>query len=115
MAKRNKLRKACIEELSNDIKSLEQAHKLSVANKCLDDILITREELLEELQKTLKLKYALTHKLFYKFGHKIGKLLVRALQKRKTATTIRTIKTPSGASVTKTEDISLCEIFFQII
>lgn len=50
-AKRNRLRKARVEEISARIKSLERAHKLSLATSCLNDLLKAREELLEELQR----------------------------------------------------------------
>lgn len=82
-AKRSKLKKACSDELTNRIYTLERKHKSSLAAKALTELTQTREELLEELHKTLKRKYALTHKMFYEFGNKSGRLLARPLQVKK--------------------------------
>lgn len=54
----------------------------------------------------MKRKFALTHKLYYEFGNKAGKLLANALQKIKVALTIHAITSPTGASVTKSEHIA---------
>lgn len=100
-AKRNKRKKAKIVELTNRIYTLEQKHKASLATEALAELTRTREELLEELHKTLKLKYTLSQKYFYEFGNKSGKLLARALQAKKAAQTIHTIKDTSGTAIVK--------------
>lgn len=58
-AKRRKARKAHIKDLSKRIYSLEKIHKQTLATKSLADLVKAREELLEELGKTLKRKFAL--------------------------------------------------------
>lgn len=103
-ANRSKLKR--IAALSAKIHALKWAHKLSLATKSLADLLKAREELLEELGKTLNHKYILTQKLFYEFGNKSGKLLARALQHKKAATTIHTIKDPGGNIFVSSEDIA---------
>lgn len=105
-AQRNKLRKARINELTDRILTLEQAHKASLAASTLTELTQTREELLEELNHTLKRNYAMTQKLFYEFGNKSGKLLARALQVKKAAHTIHKITTPTGDTLVTTDDIS---------
>lgn len=105
-AKGNKHRKARIEDLSTRIHALKQAHKLSEASNTLSDLLKAREELLEVLGNTLQRKYVLTHKPLYEFGNKSGKLLARALQLKKAASTIHTIKDPSGNAFVTPEDIA---------
>lgn len=91
MARRTKLRKARVTELSNRVKTLERAHKRTLATQTHAELLKAREELLGELQKTLKRRYALTNKLFYEFGNKSGKLLAAALQKKRSSHTIHNI------------------------
>lgn len=106
VAKRNKARRAHIKEQSIRICALEQAHKQTLATKALTDLLKAKEGLLEELNKTLKRKYALTQKVFYEFGNKSRKLLARALQLRKAASTIHTIKDPAGNTFITPEAIA---------
>ncbi|XP_077323137.1 uncharacterized protein LOC143956838 [Lithobates pipiens] len=71
-AQRRKLKKAHIDELYKRIHLLERAHKRTLAESHLAELTAVRAELLEELQKTLKRKFALTHKLFYESGNKAG-------------------------------------------
>lgn len=101
----NRLKRNRIAALSAKIHTLERAHKLSLATQSLTDLLKAREELLEELGKTLRRKYTLC-KLFYEFGNKSGKYLARAIQLRKAANTIHMIKDPTGKSFMSPEDIS---------
>lgn len=79
MAKRTRLRKARIKELSDRVKVLERTHKHTLATQGHDELLKAWEELLGELRKTLTRKYTLTNKLFYEFGNKSGKLLAAAI------------------------------------
>lgn len=59
LAKRNKIRKARIVELSEQLKTLERVHKLMLANRTHTELLAAREDLLEELQKSMKRNFAL--------------------------------------------------------
>lgn len=105
-AKQNKLRKAHINDLTTRIRTLERSHKVSLAASSLAELTQTREEVLEELNQTLNLKFAMTQKLFYEFSNNASKLLARALQAKKAAHTIHAIKYPSGDTLVTTEDIS---------
>lgn len=61
---------------------------------------------MRELGKTLKHKFTLTKRFFYEFGNKSGKMLARALQIKKEASTIHNIKDPSGNSIVTSDGIA---------
>lgn len=104
MARRHRLRKAHIDELSDQIRTLEQTHKRTLAADTLDALLVARKALLGELHTRLKRKFALAHKLFYVFGNK--KPLASALQKKRSAHVIHSITSPAGATITRTDLIA---------
>lgn len=106
MLKRRKLRSARITELADRVKTLESAHKRSLAADSLEALLSARKDLLGELQVRLKCKFALTNKLYYEFGNKSGKLLANALQKKKAAHTIHSITTPTGEMLHRSDLIA---------
>lgn len=98
-AKQRKARQARIAELSVSNHSLEKKHKQSLAEQTFQELLKAREDLLEELGKSTRCKYALSQHIFYEFGNKYGKLLARALQNKKANLTIHSISDPSGNKV----------------
>lgn len=104
MAKRNKNleRPGCQSCLAGS----KHLNARTLATHTHADLLKAREELLDELQKTLKHKYALSNKLFYEFGNKSGKILAAALQKKRSSHTIHNITFPSGTSLVSSDDIA---------
>lgn len=65
-----------------------------------------REELLDILGKKSRRNLALTHKLFYEFGNKSGKLLAKTLHSKLADTTIHSISDPSGKKICISAEIA---------
>lgn len=97
---------ARITNLIQKIKTLELAHKQTQAQQTYQELTQTREYLLTELSHKTKRKFILQQKLFYEFGNKSGKYLVRAIQKNKARSNSHTINDSQGRSKVTAPDIA---------
>lgn len=105
-SRRRKEKKQHLLGLLNRIKTLENAHKRSQVLTTLQPLLQARNELLELLGKQIKRKYILSQRVFYEYSNKAGRLLARALQAKKTTTTVHSLTDFKGRKLTTTPDIA---------
>lgn len=97
---------ARILELSTKICKLKAQHKRTLAINISQELVETRLLLLGELLKRVRRRNTLSQKLFYEQGNKPGRLLARATQQCKVASTIHHIVDTAGKIHSKNEDIA---------
>ena len=83
LARLKKERQSRIKSLTDQIHKLEISHKRNIAVSSLEELTKTRALLTEELNLKIKRQYVLRHKIYYEQGNKSGKLLAKAVQRKK--------------------------------
>lgn len=97
---------ALILALSTKIRTLEAQHKRALALNTSQELAERRTLSLEKLFKRARRRNVLSQKLFFEQGNKPGRLLARATQQRKLASTVHRIVDSMGRIHTKNEDIA---------
>lgn len=88
------------------IRALEATHKQKLASSTSQELTQTRLLLLEELNMKTKRQYIPRHKIYYKQGNKSGRLLARAVKKKKSSATVHHIRDKQGTSHSSNEAIA---------
>lgn len=104
--KRKREKQCHINKLITHIHTLERAHKSTQAATSLHELVQTRKDLLNKLDKKSQRNYILNQKHFsYEHGKKVGKLLANALRTKRSYNTIHSLKDSMGCKIVTNEDI----------
>lgn len=105
-AKKRREKLTHISQLTTSIHELEKAHKRTQSISTLQELSQVRAELVDELNKRTKRNFILSQKMFYEYGNKAGRLLVRVLCVKRATTTIHCIHDLTGKKLTNNDHIA---------